>query len=81
MYLHLVNLLKDRIGPQHMMYIHPRFDDYHHVRVLVVDCTPGKSPLFVKDGKVERFYIRTGAATTELTASQTQEFIKQRFGS
>jgi hypothetical protein len=33
MYLHLVNLLKDRMGPQYMMYIHPRFDDYEDMRV------------------------------------------------
>ncbi len=80
MYLHLVNLIKDRMGAAHMMYLHPRFDDYDGTRVLAVECLRGKSPVFVKDGKLERFYIRTGAATTELTASQTQEFVKQRFG-
>jgi predicted HTH transcriptional regulator len=80
MYLHLVNLIKERMGAAHMMYLHPRFDDYDGTRVLAVECLRGKSPVFVKDGKLERFYIRTGAATTELTASQTQEFIKQRFG-
>jgi len=26
-----------------------------------------------------RFYIRTGPSTTELSASQTQEYIKQRY--
>jgi len=80
MYLHLVNLIKDRMGAAHMMYLHPRFDDYDGTRVLAVECLRGKSPVFVKDGKLERFYIRTGAATTELSASQTQEFVKQRFG-
>ncbi|MFA5631808.1 MAG: DUF262 domain-containing protein [Porticoccaceae bacterium] len=79
MYLHLVNLIKDRIGPSHMMYIHPRFDDYEGVRVLVVECSPGKSPVFVKDGNAEHFYIRTGASTSELSGSQTQEFINKRF--
>ena len=79
MALHLVNLLRDRLGPQHMMYIHPRFDDYQGVRVMVVDCRPGKSPVFVKDGQVERFYMRTGASSTELSASQTQSYVKQRF--
>ncbi len=49
-------------------------------RVLAVECLRGKSPVFVKDGKIERFYIRTGAATAELTGSQAQDFIKQRFG-
>jgi type I restriction enzyme M protein len=32
-----------------------------------------------KGGNIERFYIRTGPSTTELSASQTQEYIKQRF--
>lgn len=79
MALHLVNLLRDRMGPQHMMYIHPRFDDYQRVRVMVVDCRPGKSPVFVKDGQQERFYVRTGASSTELSPSQTQSFVRQRF--
>ncbi len=81
MYLHLVNLINSRLSPQHMIYIHPRFDDYQDVRVMVVECLRGKSPVFVKDGSVERFYVRTGAATIELWGSQMQDFIKQRFGS
>ena len=79
MYLHLVNIVKDRIGPQHMIYTQPRFDDYENVRVLVVECKKGGAAVFVKDGHVERFYIRTGAATAELTGSQMQEYIKHRF--
>ena len=61
-----------------MLYLHPRFENYQDERVLVVECRRSRSPVFVKDGNVERFYIRTGAATTELTASQIQQFTKQR---
>ena len=78
MNLHLVNLIKERMGTSSMMYVHPRFDDYHDARVMVLDCVPSKVPVFVKDSALERFYVRTGAATSELTASQTQDFIKQR---
>jgi predicted HTH transcriptional regulator len=77
--LYLVDLLKSRIGAPTMLYVHPRFEDYQDERVLVVECQPSKSPVFVKDGNLERFYIRTGAATTELTASEIQQFAKQRF--
>ena len=80
LYLHLVNLIKDRISATHMMYLHPRFDDHNGARVLAVDCLPSKSPVFVKDGKLEHFYVRTGAATAELGGSQAQEYIQQRFG-
>lgn len=79
MHLHLGNLLRDRIGPAHSMYIHPRFEDRDDVRVLVVDCWAANSPAFVKNGPAESFYVRTGASTTELTASQAHAYIAQRF--
>ena len=79
MHLHLVSLLRDRIGAQHLMYVHPRFEDRDGARVLVVECWPSNSSAFVKDGSTERFYTRTGAATTELSASQIQDYIAQRF--
>lgn len=49
-------------------------------RVMVIRCGMSSKAVFTKDGNVERFYIRTGPPTTELTASQTQDYIKQRFG-
>lgn len=79
MSLHLVNLIKDRIGPTMMQFIHARFEDYDSCRVMVIECSKARTPVFVKDGNIERFYIRTGPSTTELSASQTQEYIKQRY--
>ncbi len=79
MNLHLVNLIKDRIGPSSMMYIHPHFDDYEGARIMTIRCLPARSAVFVKDGGVERFYVRTGAATSELTPRQTQTFVSERF--
>lgn len=79
MSLHLINLLKDRLGGQHAMNIQSRFDDHENVRVLVVRCTRSPSPVYVKDGSVERFFVRYGPSTQELTGGQAQEYIKQRF--
>ncbi|MHB9149124.1 MAG: GmrSD restriction endonuclease domain-containing protein [Thermoleophilia bacterium] len=78
-YLHLVNLINSRIGPKHMLYLHVRFDDYKNHRVMVVTSGAARSPVFLKDGGVERFYLRTGASTTQLTASQTHDYAGQRF--
>lgn len=80
MNLHLANIISERIGPQHMMNIHPRFEDYNGQRTLVVDCWKSKIPVFVKDGTEQRFYIRTGTSTSELNTSQAHEYISQRFG-
>lgn len=79
MNLHLVNLLKDRLGAQHMLYIEPRFESLDDKRVLVVRCKPSKIPVFLKDGNTEQFFARTGAATTELLSSQVQAYIQGRF--
>ena len=79
MNLHLVNIINSRMGPQSMIAMHTHFQDYKNSRVLVVNCVQSQSPVFVKDGDVERFYIRTGPATTELQGSQMQDYIRRRF--
>lgn len=79
MSLHLVNLINNRIGPTWMQFIHARFEDYDSCRIMVIECTKAKSPTFLKDENFERFYIRTGPSTTELSASQIQEYIKHRY--
>ena len=79
MALHLVNIIKARLGVQAMTQLHIHFDDQDDTRVLVVRCSSSATPVFMNDEKLEKFYIRTGPSSTELTASQTQEYIKQRF--
>jgi hypothetical protein len=77
---HLVNLIRDRVGPQFMMYIHPRFEEFRGKRVMKVECWPSNSPAFVKDGPSGRFYVRAGVTTLELTGDEEHQFIAQRFG-
>lgn len=77
--LHLINLLKDRLGGQHALNVHPRFEDHDGVRVLVIESRASKSPAFVKDGQSERFFVRYGPSTQELTGSTAQDYIHQRF--
>ena len=79
MHLHLVNLVRDRIGIQHMMYVHPRFEELANQRVMAIDCWPARSPAYLKDNGAERFFIRAGASTAELTLSQVQAFARERF--
>ena len=80
MSLHLVNLLKDRMGGQQALHVHPHFCDHKEGRALAVECKPAKGPVWVKDGNEERFFVRYGPSTQELTGAQAQEYIKQRFG-
>ena len=79
MNLHLVNVLRQRIGSEHLVHVDIRFDSIGDKRVVVVKCSPSQLPVYHRDGNVEQFYIRTGAATTELMPSEIQGYLKQRF--
>ena len=79
MSLHLVNIVNRSMGPNAWASMHANFNDYEDDRVLVVRCEKHRSPVYVKEGDAQRFYIRTGPSTTELSVSQAHEYIKQRF--
>ena len=84
MSLHLVNKVRDRMDVSAVTLMRLEFADHRGSRVFVVRCSRSSVPVFVKDSKktaVERFYIRTGPATTELPASKTLSYIKHRFDS
>lgn len=81
MSLHLVNIVKARINPQALTSMSMHFEDHDGERVMVLRCRKSPAPLFVKDGEQERFYVRTGPSTTELSTSQSLDYIKQRFNS
>lgn len=81
---HLVNKIRDRMDVSAATLMRLQFADHRGSRVFVVRCARSSVPVFVSDNKrasVERFYIRTGPATTELPASKTQSYIRQRFDS
>ena len=44
MALHLVNLIRGRIGAGCLTEVHPRFEDHGEHRVLIIDCTPASTP-------------------------------------
>jgi hypothetical protein len=78
--LHLANLIKGRIGDVFLPYVHPHFEDYDGRRVLVVRCERGPKAAFVKDGNNQRFFVRGGNTTVELTGVSVTDYAKQRFG-
>lgn len=78
--LHLVNLVKDRIGDVFLPYVHPHFQDEGGARVLAIRCEKGPKAAFLKDGSLQRFFVRGGNATTELSGASVMDYVKQRFG-
>jgi hypothetical protein len=77
--LHLGNLIKSKLGPETMLHIKPKFENYKTKRALIVECKPSKIPVYLKNGSEEEFFIRAGGSSAKLTSSQMIDYIKQRF--
>ena len=80
MSLHLTNIVNAHLGPNAMTLIHTSFYDFEDSRILVVNCQRSPTEVYVRDGNVQRLYVRTGPATTELTGGSMVEYVTQRFG-
>ena len=76
--LHLVNLVKSRMSAQTTTAIRLRFEDHQGRRILVVQCDRSSNAVWVKDVGRERFFVRKGAATTELRASEVVTYLSSR---
>lgn len=77
--LHLGNLIKCKLGSSSMLNIKPHFETFQDKRVLVVDCAPSGSAVYLKNGASEEFFIRAGASTASLQPSEMTDYIVQRF--
>ncbi len=62
-----------------MSFVHIHFEDYDDNRVMIVECSRGVNPVYLKDGDNDRFFILTGPSTTELTTKEAIEYINERF--
>ena len=78
MSLHLRNIVNRDIGAAAMSRIRLSYDDFGGVRVLAARCDRLEQPVYVKDGRYDRFYIRTGPSTTELSISEAINYIETR---
>ena len=77
--LHLIYLIKMRISPLHMDFVHFDLLNLEGKHVLRVDCEAATSPAYVRDGSQEFFFIRTGPSTTNLKISAVYDYISKRF--
>jgi hypothetical protein len=79
MALHLVNLVKDRIGDVFLTYVHVNFEEYEGQCVMAIRCERGPKAAFVKDRAAQRFFVRGSNATVELVGASVTDYVKQRF--
>jgi len=68
--LHFNNLIKQHIGLKFSRRIQADIRTVGEHRLFVIRCDPADDPVYLKTGKEERFYIRVGPSTRQLTMSE-----------
>lgn len=76
--LHCKNLISNHIGAEFTRYIHVKIGVINEKAIVVVECEPVRKPVFLKVGKTEDFYIRSGPSSIKLTMSQMVKYLSDR---
>jgi hypothetical protein len=79
MNLHLTHLISAKIGEEFFPYITFRVIDMEEGKAIVrVDCARCKKPVFLKDGKTEEFYVRSGPSSVMLSGSNLVNYVRNK---
>ena len=76
--LHVNNRLQQHIGLEHAGFIGYQLVPVDNLKVLLVECQPSPSPVFLKFGKEEEFYIRVGPGSRRLSTSEVVAYVTKR---
>jgi Putative DNA-binding domain len=76
---HMTNIIKERMGAQHMRFLRLSVELVNGKKVFRIDCQRGVVPAYLKYNNAEVFYIRTGPATADLPVSTLHDYINARF--
>ncbi len=76
---HFSNIMAHNIGNEFLPYISSGLVKVCSRYVLRVDCEPSVKPVFLKEDNKEQFYVRSSAASLEISGSKLIEYIDSRF--
>jgi DNA-binding response OmpR family regulator len=76
--LHVNNRIKQHIGLEHAGFIRFQLVPVDQKKVLIVECQPSPSPVFLKMGNDEDFYIRIGPGSRKLSTSEVLSYVTNR---
>ncbi|THB76199.1 MAG: ATP-binding protein [Desulfobulbaceae bacterium] len=76
--LHFRNCIHTHIGAEFSKYVHLKICQIEEKTVLVIECERVRRPVFLRIGKTEDFYMRSGPASMKLTMSQMITYLSER---
>lgn len=75
--LHFVNLFNQHIGAEHARFVSAQAVNVEDRLVLAVTCRKAETPVIVKSGDDEHYFVRVGPATNELSLSQVVALLRK----
>jgi hypothetical protein len=76
--LHVKNLLNQHIGAEFSSFIVTTLVDCTEGPAVMLECRSAGSAVFLKIGKNEEFYVRSGPSSTKLSPSQTLSYMAEK---
>ena len=76
--LHIKNLFNQHVGAEFSDFVDFTLVEVDDHKIVTADCRPAGKPVFLKVGKNEEFFIRSGPSNSKLTPSQMIRYIQQK---
>ena len=76
--LHFKSLITHHIGPEFARFIRMKIITIDEHTVLVIECERVRKPIFLKVGKNEDFFVRSGPANMKMSMSQMIKYLEER---
>jgi hypothetical protein len=76
--LHVKNLINQHIGAEFSRHIDCNLQIVNGKTIVVITCEKATDPVFLKVGKNEDFFIRSGPSSIKLSMSKMVQYLKQR---
>ena len=79
MNLHMTNMIASAIGNGFIPYINFKSIEFEDGKYVIrVKCTPADKAVFLREGKNEQFYVRSGPSSVELTGMNLVNYVNNR---
>lgn len=72
----IFRIISIQLGHEACFSSHISFYIINEKEICIVDIEPSREPVYVNDGTITTFYVRTGNATYPLTVKETVDYLK-----
>jgi hypothetical protein len=73
---HLTNIIGSRLGNKSLKFMKVSFGSLEGKEICKIKVSPSDSPVFLKDGDTEEFYVRTGNSSRPFSMGEAIDYIK-----